>query len=246
MSEDDANRPPQAFPATRWTLVFEAQAGEAAEKGQARDYLCKNYWYPIYAYARRCGIDSHDAEDLTQGFFARFFGNQFDKIEFEKRPGRLRSYLLKAFKNFIYNDHRRNTAQKRGGELRPLSLDAEAAENDYRNEPHVDETPESLFERRWALSVMEAAFEKLEADYIASGKLEVFKTLKDVLAMPDRLISFAEIGEPIGMSAGTARVGAFRMRQKLKVLIRKEIEYTVDTTEEADEELRHLRSILAG
>ena len=163
-------------------------------------------------------------EDLTQGFFARFFSDQFDQIEFEKRPGKLRSYMLKAFKNFILNDHRKNSAQKRGGGVRPLSLDGEDAERNYRNEPRVDETPESLYERRWALRVMEAAFERLEEDYVSSGKQEVFATLKDVLAMPDRMISFAEIGEPIGMSGGTARVAAFRMRKKLKVLIRKEIE----------------------
>jgi len=225
--------------------VFEAQEGAEDQKAQALGYLCENYWYPLYSYARRSGSSTHDAEDLTQGFFARFFGGQFELIDFEKREGKLRSYLLTAFKNFITNDHRHHSAQKRGGGIRPISLDAEAAENNYRNEPVEDETPESLFERRWAMSVMETAFERLEKDYRAAGKLEVYTTLKEVLAMPDRMISFAEIGAPLGMTAGNARVAAYRMRQKLKVLIRREIEYTVETEAEAEEELRHLRATLA-
>jgi len=223
----------------------DAQRGDEGKRRQALDYLCGNYWHPVYAYARRRGITAEDAEDLTQSFFAQFFCEQFERIDFDKRLGKLRSYLLTSFKNFIRNEHRHQSALKRGGGQRPLSLEGELAEAWYGDEPHDDETPETLFERRWALRVMEAAFEKLEQTYAADGKSEVYRALKNALAMPSRTISFAEIGRPLGMSGGTARVAAYRMRQKLKDLIRKEIGYTVGSEDDVEDELRHLRATLA-
>ena len=246
MPSPDASRN-TSFPATRWTLVFEAQRETEPGSQAALAQLCQTYWYPLYAYARRSGKSHEDAEDLTQGLFGRVFNPEaFAKFDAREWRGKLRSYLLTAMKNQIAGEWRKGRRQKRGGGEIPVSLDAEPDDYDanYRAEPHSDETPEVLFERNWAITQLDSAFKRLRAECETNGKLANFEALKDILGNPGERVNFAEIGERLGMSEGNARVTAHRLRGRLRDLLREVISDTVSSDEEVEEELAHIRSVL--
>jgi len=236
-----------SFPATRWTLVFEAQRDDAPGSRAALAQLCKTYWYPLYAYARRFGKSHEDAEDLTQSLFARVFNPEsFAKFEAREWRGKLRSYLLTSMKNLITGEWRKDQTAKRGGGVVPISLDAEHGDYDanYQAEPHSDETPEVVFERNWAITQLDTAFKRLRAECESSGKLANFEALKDILGSPGERVNFTEIGERLGMTEGNARVTAHRLRGRLRDLLREVISDTVSTDSEVEEELVHIRAVL--
>ncbi len=197
------------------------------------------YWYPLYAFARRSGSNPADAEDLTQGFFAyNLQHGLFDNVGAER--GKLRSYLIKAMKNFMSNRRAYERAQKRGGGIRHLSIDQEAAERRYAYEPADHLTPDVVYERHWALSLLEHARRRLEGEYIRRGKGELFLALKGFLSTrrPDR--PYAEVATELEVSIDAVKQTAHRMRERYRELVEEEISHTVESPDQVEEEIRHL------
>jgi RNA polymerase sigma-70 factor (ECF subfamily) len=236
------------FPRTRWTAVLRVRAGEATgESAKALAELCEMYWPPLYAYARRCGQSAEDAEDLVQGFFGRLLERElFAKADPER--GRLRSFLLGAFKNFMSEEWRQATRQKRGGgqSFIPIhDLHGAALESQIeRNDPSLN--PESLFDRVWFDLLLEHALQDLEAEYVQRGKAELFKKLQDFLAWNRREGKLAETAAELRMSTGAVRVAILRMRQRFRELIERQVFETVQSPAEAVEELAQLRRVLGA
>lgn len=236
------------FPRTRWTAVLRLRAGAGDAAGEkALAELCEMYWRPLYAYARRCGRPPTDAEDLTQGFFARLLEQDlFAKAD--PARGRLRSFLLGAFKNFMSEEHRQAGRQKRGGgqipvpldQLRSSDLDQQLAAND----PAMD--AESMFDRVWFDTLLDHALGALEQEYEQRGKGEMFRRLQEFLAWNRKEGRLAEVAAELDMSPGTVRVTILRMRQRFRELIERQIAETVRDPAEAAEELSHLRRVLGA
>ncbi len=205
--------------------------------------LCQTYWFPLYAFVRRKGNSPQDAEDLTQGFFARLL--QLDSLSTVRRErGRFRAFLLAAMNHYLADEWGWASAQKR--DIRKtVSLDIHAAETRYANEPADHASPERLFERQWALTLLETVLQLLCREYAAAGKQALFQALRFTITC-DGKESYVDQGARVGLTAEAARVAAHRLRQRYRQLLREEIAHTVAKEAEVEEELRHLRRILAG
>ena len=202
------------------------------------------YWYPLYAFVRRRGLEPSDAEDATQGFFCELL--EKDRVQlFSEEKGMLRAYLLSSMKNYLRDQSKRDRAAKRGGGQNLLSLDLEMAEERYAFEPDEFDTPEKLFEMRWALTLLERVFDRVKAEYERLGKPEVYEAFKGQLA-GDRDVSFREIGEKLGMAEGTARATLFRMRKLFRRNLEEEIAETISDDESIEEEIQYLNRMFAN
>jgi len=231
------------FPPTRWSLVVGAQDGDDDSRKRAMSELCELYWYPLYAYVRRRGLNPADAEDATQGFFCELLAK--DRIQlFSEKKGKLRAYLLASIKNYLRDLHKKERRLKRGGGRTVLSFEADLAEERYAHEPGEFDTPEKLFEMRWALTVLERVFDKVKLMYDRLGKPETYQMLKGLLA-GDGDVSFREVGEKLGVSEGAARVTLFRMRKQYRKLLEEEIAETIAAGESIEEEIRHFNQVFA-
>src|SRR5438128_8326546 len=234
------------FASTRWSLVAAAGQGRSPETQEALATLCQLYWYPLYAYARRHVPSAHDAQDLTQAFFAELLEKDYLQAVDPSR-GKFRSFLLTAFKHFLSKARERANARKRGGGQRILSLDFQAGESRYHLEPADQGTPETIYQRRWALTLLEQALARLRQEFTDSGKRPLFETLKPTLTGDGSSAPYAQIGETLGITEQAVKVAVHRMRQRYKELLRDEIAQTVSTTEEIDDELRDLfNAVRAG
>lgn len=232
------------FPQTRWSLVLTAKAGDTDAGREALAELCRVYWFPLYAYARRGGRSPEEAEDATQGFFEHLLtGERIEKVADQSR-GRLRSFLLTSMQNFLRNQQRQERAEKRGGGTAVVALDAVQAEHRYALEPQDGETPESLYERRWALEVLDLTFARLRHEYEQAGRLKDYECLKDTFGKGKSGKSYGEIGEELGITEGAARVASHRLRKQFRALLRETISDTVATEEEIDVEMKHLQEVL--
>jgi len=230
------------FAPTRWSVVLAAaRGGQSACAADAMGELCRIYWYPIYAYVRRHGHDTHEAEDLTQEFFARLLAKDY-LAGVAREKGKFRAFLLTSLRHFLANERDRAQAQKRGGGRIILPLDALTAEQRYRLEPADTSTPEKLFERQWALTVLEQVLDRLQAEFAAGGKEPFFAALKRFLTGDGASSSYAEIGAEFGMSAGAVKVAVHRLRRRYRDLLREEIAQTVASADDVDEEIRYLLS----
>ncbi|MFT6864023.1 MAG: RNA polymerase sigma factor (sigma-70 family) [Akkermansiaceae bacterium] len=223
------------FPHTRWSLILAAKSGTPEARNEALSQLCQNYWYPLYVYVRRRGFDQHDAEDLTQDFFSLLIAK--DRIQLlSESKGRLRAYLLGAIKNHLSNARTKANAQKRGGGKTLLSLDLSLAEERYLVEPSTPESPESLFQLRWALDLLNSAFDTLEQEYRRAGKQLLFTTLKSSIGGDQQELTHAHFADTLGISVGNARVALHRLRKRYRHVLEELIADTVaDTSEIADE-----------
>jgi len=227
------------FPSTHWSVVLAARDEETKVAHQALSALCGVYWYPVYAYARRLGKKPEEAEDLTQEFFARLLSKRYlDAADREK--GRLRTFLLTAFKRFLAKEWHKEHAQKRGGGERPLSIDAAWAEDRYTLELPDHVTPEDLYEQQWASNLLDRVLNDLQARYAERGKGELFEALKTSISGDARSESYVEIGGQLGMSEGAVKVAVHRLRKQYRELLRTHIAATVDSRGDIDEEIRHL------
>lgn len=238
--------PPRAdaFVTTHWSLVSRAGRGDITQARDAVARLCQTYWYPLYAYVRRRGYSPPDAEDLTQGFFARLLErNSLAGIRREK--GKFRSYLLTALNHFVADEWKRAKAQKRGG-LRLVSFNAASAETRYRHEPIEPSTPENIFERNWALALLNEVFQRLQREHATAGKVELFERLKFCLTGERSSIAYAELAAGLHLSESAVKVTVHRLRQRYRELLRAEVANTVATEAEVQEELRYLVRVLAG
>lgn len=226
-----------SFATTRWSMVVQAAGASSPESREALAALCQVYWYPLYAYVRRRGHQPAESQDLVQAFFTELLAKNRLRLADQQR-GRFRSFLLASLKNFLAHQWRAGRAAKRGGALQHLSIDYRDAENRYAHEPSHEATPERIFERRWALTLLENAVCHLRDDYAKRGKLPVFEQLKDYLGGSDDAAPYKEIGERLGMSEGAVKVAVHRLRQRCRELLRQEIAATVVNPEEVDDELR--------
>ncbi len=234
--------PPPAFPPTRWTLVRAVRAGGMPAE-QALAELCTHYWYPIYAFLRRDGHAPADAQDLTQGFFAALLADEtFTRAAPER--GRLRSFLLGALRQFLAEEHRRATRQKRGGGLAPLPLEFDAGEQRYSAEPPDHRDPETLYHRAWAVSLLADAYRALRGSYAAPGKSEQLAAIEPHLEGDDAAVPYRELAARLHTTETALRLTVFRARQKLRSLIEEEIRRTASDAAEAAEELRWLQTVL--
>lgn len=220
-------------------------AGQSQERqaGSALENLCRTYWSPIYAYVRRQGHRPHDAQDLTQEFFARLLEKKSYKLASRER-GRFRSFLLKSLQHFLVNDWVRGRAQKRGGGQNVLSLDEEETERNYLQATGDQLVPESLYDKRWALALLTGAMERLGADYAAAGKRELFDCLQPLLLAEGSGACYRELAPPLGLTEGAVKVAVHRLRKRLGEVVRAEVAKTVDSPAEVEAELRYLMSAL--
>jgi len=233
-----------AFCTTHWSVVLQASDADGPKAHAALERLCQTYWYPLYACVRRHGYGSEDACDLTQEFFARLLSKNSLRHA-DQRRGRFRTFLQTALTNFLATEWAKGTAKKRGGGQEVLSLDANEAEERYVAEPADTLTPEKLFEQRWAATVLELAVQNLAREYTAAGKAGLFESLKNYI-WGDGAASYAEIAAAHAMSEGAVKVAAHRLRERYRELLLAEVGRTVASREEADDELRHLISIVSG
>jgi RNA polymerase sigma-70 factor (ECF subfamily) len=205
--------------------------------------LCSIYWYPLYAFCRRQGRQPHDAEDLTQEFFARLLEKN-GLASVRPEHGRFRSFLLASLKNFLVNEWERARAQRRGGGRQVLSLDGADAETRYALEPADGLTPETIFERRWAWAVLERTMSALRREYTSENKAELFEQLEGFLPGGRGTVSRADLAVKRGVSVGAIDVAVHRLRQRFGALLREQVLETVSSEEEVKEEIRHLISVL--
>ena len=240
MSANPEHRPappdPCGFAPTRWSLIAAARDGGTPEARQALAQLCEGYWYPLYAYIRRRGHPPEQAQDLTQEFFARLLERDWLGAA-DPAKGRFRAFLLACCKNFLANEHDHAGAQKRGGGQPPLSLDG--AEGRYRSEASHDVTPEKLFERRWALTLLDRVLDRLRAEFARRGKEALFLRLRPYL-VGDRGAPQRQAAAELGLSVGALKVTVHRMRQRYRELLREEIGQTFGEPYQIDEEIRQL------
>lgn len=233
------------FAATRWSVVLAAGRDDSAGARDALEHLCRTYWYPLYAFVRRQGRSPEDAQDLTQAFFARLIAKR-DLADVDRAKGRFRSFLLAAMKHFLANEWDKAHALKRGGGVQVTSLDAGDAETRYLREPADPETPERIFERRWALTLLEEVLKRLRGEYAGGGRARLFDQLKDALTGEKSAVGYEEIARRTGMSEGAVKVAAHRMRRRYRDLLRAEIANTVAEPGEVEAELRHLIGVLSS
>ncbi len=231
------------FATTRWTLIAAARDGAAPEARQALAELCRLYWYPLYAYIRGRGNTHDQAQDLTQEFFATLL-EKGGLAAVEQGKGRFRSFLLAACQHFLANQHDRDTAQKRGGGRSLVSLDFGDAEGRYSLEPAHAETPERLFERHWALALLDRVLARLRGEYEAAGRDRLFERLKTRLTGDAGGGPHARAAADLGLSEGAVKVAVHRLRKRYRDLLREEIAQTLDDPGQVDEEIRSLFAAL--
>ncbi len=233
---------PVAFATTHWSVVLEAQ-GESPAAQEALEKLCRIYWRPIYSFARRQGIRPEEAQDITQGFFAQLLERR-SLSAVRKEKGRLRSYLLGALKYFLADEQRRAMAIKRGKGQRIIPLEDLHADERIEMEPADPVTAEMIYERRWALTVLEQVLHRLKDEYHAAGNAVLFDSLKELLPDEPGAPSQAETAAQLGMTENALRQAFYRFRQRYQSLLREEIAHTVATPGDIEDELRHLIAVL--
>jgi RNA polymerase sigma factor (sigma-70 family) len=230
------------FATTRWSIVLAAGANmSSAGAREALATLCETYWYPLYGFLRSRGYSAEDAQDLTQAFFVRVL-EKHTIGHADPARGRFRSFLLTSLKNFAANEHDKQLAGKRGGGVPIVSLELEGAEGRFQLEPPSDETPERIFDRRWALTLLDRVMSRLKAEGVRAGKTSQFEGLKTYLTGDQPQLTYAQTASELGISEGAAKVAVHRLRRHFRDLVRDEIAQTVSSPEEIDDELRHLWS----
>jgi RNA polymerase sigma-70 factor (ECF subfamily) len=234
----------ERFTATHWSVVLAARDGDSTRARAALETLCRAYWYPLYAFVRRMGQSPHDAEDSVQSFFALCLEKNYLAAA-EEAKGRFRSFLLLALKRFLAKERDRSGADKRGGGQKPIALDGLTAEERYAVEPAELMSADNLFERRWALTLLERVLSRLGDEQAAAGQEEVFHQLKEFLSAAGRGTPYAELAGRLGRSEGAVKVAVHRLRQRYRELLQEEIANTVTSPEEAEEERRYLLSVLS-
>ena len=227
------------FATTRWTVVVAAGRGDEPAAARALEELCGMYWFPLYAYARRTGLAPSDAEDVTQGFFARFLqGNYLEGLDHEK--GRFRAFLLASFKHFLSNERDRAARQKRGGGAVHVPIDAQTAEERYGREPADHLTPDRVYDREWALALLDCVLDRVRREMQAEGRGRQFEALAGFLTAATGVGAHAGAARALGMSEGAVRIAVHRLRRRYRELLREEIAQTLTRPGQVDDELDSL------
>jgi len=233
------------FATTRWSLVQAAGGGDSAAARAALETLCQNYWAPIYAFVRRFGHRPEDAEDLTQEFFQRLLERNYPG-KADPRKGRFRTFLLIALNHFLLDQRARQNAQKRGGGKALISFDSATEEERLALEPLDELTPEAIFERRWAGSILGEAEHRLRVEFEAGGQAPEWQVLQHFLPGEQGSLNYADAAARLGMTENTFKSKVHRMRQRHRELVHATVAETVATPAEVEAELRHLIALLAG
>jgi RNA polymerase sigma-70 factor (ECF subfamily) len=231
------------FLTTRWSVVLQARHPDPVQASAALEALCRAYWFPLYAHARRQGLNPTDAQDMTQAFFARLLERRtFDLADRER--GRFRSFLLASMRHFMADEHDRVTAWKRGGRVEHVPLDPTGAEHQLESDQPVTGADERRYDRDWARSVMDRVKNRLREEADRVGRRALFDALHPEPGTdPD---PYEVIAGRLGMTEGAVKLAAFRVRQRYRELIREEVAETVADPSEIDDEIRHLMHVLAG
>ncbi len=233
-----------AFSTTHWSVVVEAAKGDSTASAEALEKLCRIYWYPLYAFARRRGCSQEDAEDLSQGFFGRLIEKESLKTVGPEK-GKFRSFLLTAFSNFTHNERGKQRSQKRGGLNIITSWDGMEAEQRYLHEPADGLTPEKLFDRSWAFTVVNQVLCQLRKEYGEGNKLPVFTELQAYLTHEADLGVIAAAAQRLEMGEGALKVALHRLRRRFGEYLRAQVGSTVASADQVEEELRHLVAALS-
>jgi RNA polymerase sigma factor (sigma-70 family) len=242
---DSTGRVTDHFATTHWSLVLAAGQGDTPQATAALERLCRIYWYPLYAFVRRQGYSAVDAQDLTQAFFARLLQKNLVGVAQPER-GRFRWFLLTSLRHFLANEWDRATAQKRGGGTPPIPLDEAEAEGRYRQELSHEQTAEKLYERRWALTVLEQVHQRLREEFAALGHAQHFQLLEQLLPGEERPLSYKEVASELGVAEGTVKCEMHRLKQRFRDLLRAEIAHTVSSPSEIDEEIHYVIQVIGG
>lgn len=233
-----------SFPTTRWSMVLRSGNQCLPESGEALEQLCRNYWYPLYAYVRRQGHAVHAAQDLTQEFFSRLLESKgLDSVHPDK--GRFRSFLCASLSHFLANEWKHSRRHKRGGGKPHFSLDGDAAENRYQHEPLDHLTPEKMFERRWAEALLQCVLDRLRAEWERNDTARNFEDMKPFLLDRRGSARIADVAVRLGLTEASLKWAVRKLRQRYREIFREEIAHTVSCPEDIDDEIRHLFSVLA-
>lgn len=232
-----------AFATTRWTLVLAAREGDQAP--EALEQLCRLYWFPLFAYIRRRGHDAHQAQDLTQGFFESLLERRaLDRVR--REGGRFRSFLLTVLNHYLANEHERTQARKRGRGVVFVPWEDGEAEERYQREPRPTDAPDQLFDRRWALALMEDAIGRLATESAALGKGAVFQALRPFLSREPDPGEYGRLATELGLAPGTLAVQVHRLRERFRLQVRAAVADTVESPVEVEAEMRHLLTVLGA
>lgn len=232
------------FATTQWSIILAASDSASTQHEPALTTLCQMYWFPLYVYLRRRGYDSHQAEDYTQGFFAGILERK-GLQKANPKYGKFRSFLLASLKNFLADEWDRDRAQKRGGDKKALSLDFDTAASWYEQDSAHHMSPEKLFERSWALTVLTSAMDRLKTESTVSDKQQLFDCLKIYLTAEKDAVPYKDVTVKLGMTEGAVKVAVHRLRRRYRELVRDEIAQTVTTEAQIDEEIRDLFAALS-
>jgi RNA polymerase sigma factor (sigma-70 family) len=227
------------FAATHWSAIVRAGGPDSHAASEALEQLCRVYWYPLYAFARRHGCSPSDAEDLTQSFFARLLEQNFI-ARADPEKGRFRTFLLTLFKRFLANEWHREHAQKRGGFRAVVSIDSALAESRFEAEPAHGEQPDALFERQWAMTLLDQVMDRLREEYVASGRGSLFEQLEACLIQDAAALPYADIAVRLNLTEAAIKMAMHRLRARYQAILREEIGKTVARPEDVELELQDL------
>ncbi len=230
------------FTTTHWSVVLAAGGSGSPAADDALAQLCRDYWYPLYAFVRRRGHDATEAQDLTQEFFRRLLEKNY-LAAVDRRKGRFRSFLLAAVEHFLANEWRRSRAFKRGGGERLISID-DAAEARYLAEPHTDLSPERVYQRRWAVAFLEKVLARLRAETVERGTETSFDRLKGYLAGDRAMVTYRDLAREWETTEAAVKMAVSRLRRRYAELLREELAGTVSSPDEIEDELRALLAAL--
>lgn len=235
--QPDSSRP-QQFASTHWSVVLQAGRESSPQSEEALATLCEQYWYPLYAFVRRQGYAVADAQDLTQGFFARLLEKR-DFANVDRQKGRFRSFLLASLKHYLINKWDKARAAKRGGGRKLLSLQFDDAESRFSLEPQHEQTAESIYDREWALTMLDRV-RLLLAEEHSRDRRPQYDVLQTYLTGDPNAVSYREAGEQLGMTEGAVKVAVHRLRRRFRELLREQIGQTVATESDIDDEVSAL------
>jgi DNA-directed RNA polymerase specialized sigma24 family protein len=227
------------FVTTHWSVVLSAREKGSTQSAVALETLCRSYWYPLYAYLRRQGRAPHDAQDLTQAFFARLLLKDYLQAA-AREKGKFRTFLLVAFKRFLANEWDREHAQKRGGFTPVVSIDQELAESRFAAEPAHNLQPDVLFDRQWAMALLDQTMRQFQEEYVSSGRAKLFEYLQSCLAREESALPYGEIAARLKLTEAAVKMSVHRLRARYREILRAQIAHTVSGPEQVEEEIRDL------
>ena len=233
------------FATTHWSIVLQAGDEGSPRAEAALTRLCQTYWLPVYAFVRKRGHSPEQAQDLTQGFFANFLEKQH-VTKANRERGKFRSFLMTSVENFLRNENDRANAQKRGGGQQLISLDEQDAEARYLCEPTTETDPAKAFEQRWAATLLETVLQRLQAEFGATGRGDLFEALQAHFWGDPDSTPYPELAERFGLTLANVKTTAHRLRQRYRDLLREEIAHTVALPSQIDDEIRHLMQVVSG